>query len=126
LPGAAPPLDDAQTGLRQIIRYLLTPCQSGLYLTRQDIERLARELQLPPGFGRREEMLRNVWDAAAQHDRVPALLPALQVQLGRWQHTYDFIQSTYPELRPFTRAWQTRAQQTEQFLAALLSRLPAG
>jgi TorA maturation chaperone TorD len=117
LPGEPPSLDDPQTRLRPIIHYLLTPCQSGLYLTRHDIEKVAQQLQLPRGFGRREEMLRNLWEAAVQYDQLPALLDALQNCLHQWQTAYQILDE--PTLAPFLHPWQTRLHHSQQWLTTI-------
>jgi putative dimethyl sulfoxide reductase chaperone len=57
LPEPPPLLENEKTGLKQIAAYLLAPGYSGVYLSRDAIGRLARAVQLPHGFGGREQML---------------------------------------------------------------------
>jgi hypothetical protein len=70
-------------------------------------------------------MLKNVLDAAAQHDQIPHLLHLLQEQLHQWQLTYETIQATYPTLAPFSHTWQARIHQAQQRLITLLSQYSA-
>lgn len=117
LPDETVALDEAQTGLRQIVHYLITPRASGLYLTRQGIEQLGRQLDLPRGFGTREEMMRSLWDAAAQYDQIMPLLYALKKQINEWQSAYDAV--IFPALTPFIQPWQKCLHRTHLLLTDL-------
>ncbi|MCI0398124.1 MAG: molecular chaperone TorD family protein [Chloroflexi bacterium] len=111
LPPAPNLLDEPATGLKEIAAYLLSPPTSGLYLGRDDLGRLARHLDLPAGFGDRRPMLLALFHSAASHDRLAALLQALQTLATEWERAYKEME--------LAGAWQARAAQTHQFLADL-------
>ena len=121
----APPtlLDNEKTGLKEIAAYLTTPLYSGVYLSRDDIGRLARQQRLPRGFAGREQMLVNVLRSAVQYDTLPALVVALQSFSDGWQKAYADVANTYPELRPWATAWQARANKTVRLLTQIRSQI---
>lgn len=75
-------LDDPRTGLRRIAEHLLTPADSGMFLTRADIARLGRERALPRGFGSRLLMFDNLLHSAVDYGQLGALLADLDALLG--------------------------------------------
>jgi TorA maturation chaperone TorD/predicted transcriptional regulator len=111
---ALPPRDEAQTGLREIARLLLAPVSSGLYLSRDDIGALAQALQLPRGFGGREQMLVNLLRAAAQYEVLDDLLRRLEQVVEAWRRDYRTM--VEPALAPYAAAWEQRAAATAGFL----------
>lgn len=121
LPAAPPLLDAEKTGLKQIAGYLLTPVNSGLYLSRDDISALARAVELPRGFGGRQQMLANLLRAAAQYETVGTVAGKLQEIAGRWQASYQGLADT--ALAPYAAAWEERAAQTERLLGEIGARI---
>jgi hypothetical protein len=103
----------------QPIPHLLTPVLSGLYLSRSDITRLARSLNLPHGFGDRHQMLQTLFQSAEQYDAAPQLLTTLSNQVRQWRQTYHQIAQTYPTAAPHLPPWQSRLIQTETVLNQL-------
>ncbi|MFW6097472.1 MAG: TorD/DmsD family molecular chaperone [Chloroflexota bacterium] len=111
---AAPSLNDEKTGLRQIARFLSAPTLSGIYLSRDTISAMARDVGVPRGFGGRQQMLENLFRAAVQYDSLDALLHALNVVVLRWQRAYRdaFVADLYPFMQP----WQARTSATRALL----------
>ena len=109
----APPglLADDRTGLKEIVNYLLTPVYSGLFLSRDDIGRLARQLSVPRGFGGRGQLLLNLLRSAANYDALPAVLELLGEQVAAWIMGYQEMAGR-PELSPFSSVWLARATRT--------------
>ena len=98
------------------MRHLITPAFSGIYLSRYTIGQLARQLELPRGFGNREQMLLNLMRTAVQYDNLKQLLAILQEKCTTWAENYQLLQESYPKIRPFTTQWQQRAKATIQLL----------
>lgn len=101
-------LDDAQTGLKEIGAYLLTPVYSGIYISRDQIGRMARSLGLPRGFGERRQMLTNLLRAAGEYDQFPALQAELQAVVGAFQAGLNKIEMATPGWPPIARIWRDR------------------
>ncbi len=119
LPPAPDILADEKTGLKEIARYLTTPAYTGLYLGREDVSRLARRLELPRGFGNRQQMLVNLLRAAAQYDQLPHVIADLMSLSERQREAYWRIGVDYPKLAGFTAVWQARAARSGRLLAQM-------
>ncbi len=116
-------LADDKTSLRDIARFLLTPPHSGVWLSREDVARLARQQQLPRGFGEREQMLLNALRAAAQYDALPAFVASLHDHWRDWQAAYRALAAQWPPLAPFIVCWQARSHNAGTLLSQIAARL---
>lgn len=119
LPDAPDLLADEKTSLRDLAGYLMIPAYSGLYVGRETVARLARELHLPRGFGPGRQMLTNLLRAAGQYEGATPLFAALQTLVDEWLAAYAATAAELPSLAPFVAPWQARAAQTRQLLATM-------
>ncbi len=111
---AVPPLpgpDDAQEGVEQFVRAVLTPVRSGLVITRRDLTRCARERGLGMRVGERAFLLRTL----LEQDPV-GVLDWLHEQADWWTHQH---QAQVPLLGAVAEHWQRRSESTS---AAALER----
>lgn len=115
LPQPPDVLAQEKTGLRRIARYLTVPPYSGIYLGRDQISQIARQHNLPRGFGSREEMLENVLVTAVQYEHLPNLLDTLHQTLSDWSAAYQ----QHATLAPFMTPWLHRIQRTQTMLAEI-------
>lgn len=74
-------LAEPRTGLATIARHLAVPSRSGIAWTPTVLHRIASEIDIPHGFGKRWQILENLLTNAAHYERLPALVEHLQVQL---------------------------------------------
>jgi len=81
LPTAPDLLDDPKTGLREIGAWLSKPALSGLVLTRIDVQRIGRGLEVPRGFGERSQLLINMLRSAVQFEVFDRSVAALEAEL---------------------------------------------
>lgn len=116
LPAAPALATSGEATWRPLAAYLLTPAWSGVYLSRNDISRLARSYRLPRGFGEREQMLVNLLKAADVYDSFDALMGTLQELVTAWEQRYRQQMHTFPQLAPFAQTWRSRALDTAQKL----------
>lgn len=119
LPDPPDILLEENTGLKDISRYLLTPVYSGVYFSREIIERLAKDQNLPRGFGDRETMLTNLLRNAADYDQLTSVLDELKRIFDQWANFYDLLHKRCQEpnlLKPYTTPWQTRIQKSQNIL----------
>ncbi|NKQ36277.1 MAG: molecular chaperone TorD family protein [Chloroflexi bacterium] len=119
LPPAPDILADEKTSLKDIARYLVTPAYSGLYFSRDDVSRLARRLELPRGFGDRQQMLVNLLRTAVQYDQLSAVINGLISLSDWWQGAYWRIGVDYPKMAGITAVWQGKAAKSGQILAQM-------
>lgn len=69
--------DSSELGFKRLVRRLVTPVESGFYLTKEDMYNLGRTMRLPLGVGDRFQMLQSLFEAAAQFELLPALFQEL-------------------------------------------------
>lgn len=120
LPEAHALLENPNTGLREVAAYLLTPAHCGLYLSRDDIARLGRQVHLPRGFGDRRQMLTNLLKSAAEYDSLPVLVTELQQTVLAWQDHYQHWRKTGPLVMVnIASAWMKRLSATDSVLTKL-------
>jgi len=123
LPTPPPLLKQDKTGIKEVAAYLTTPATSGIYLGRDDVGRLARRLDLPRGFGDRQQLLTNLMHTAVQYDHFPDLLLAVKDIVAEWQAGYQRQSDQMPQLSPFLSPWRQRANQTGQLIDQMLLQL---
>ncbi len=97
------------------IHFWVTPAHSGLFLSRDDISRVARQMGTVHGFGKRDEMLKNVLDAAAAASTLPTLFQTLAQFSQQWQTAYHQIATLFPDLSAFIAPWQARAHRAGEW-----------
>ncbi len=113
-PQSTPP--DEEPGIGRIVRQLLTPCEAGLFLSRADISGLGRALRLPASMTDRFQMLRGLFDAAAQFEQLPALLDLLDQQFAAANTTYVDLINQYPAWAIYGGEWCRRVARTRALL----------
>lgn len=109
---------EPETGLRGLVRHLLTPCEAGLYLTREDIARMSRALDLPSVRGERSYMLETLFRQAGEYELVPVLLARLRQLLAGVETAYQGWAEEYPAWTPYAEAWLHRVRATYGTLRA--------
>ena len=112
-------LGEEQTGLKEIADYLISPLYSGIFLSRDAIGRLARQADLPRGFGGRRQMLTNLLRAAAQYEQFPALIAHLDALVQSWITGYQADALAFPPLEGFILPWVNHATITRGMLAEI-------
>ena len=112
------PAGEDDGDLAGLVRHLLTPCQAGLYLAREDIARLSRGLDLPLAVGDRPRMLETLFRQAGEYDLLPALLDRLHHLLHEAGAAYEALATDYPAWTPCAAAWRARLAGTGEKLAS--------
>jgi hypothetical protein len=105
--------------LRPALKRLLTPRQAGFYLTRQDIARLGRTLELPSSMGDRYRMLETLVRAARQYELLPALVEQVGGLIAHIGAGYAALAEEYPAWGVYAAAWQERLVASQATLAEL-------
>ena len=107
---------DGGPGLREVVQRLTTPTRAGFVLTKQSLGTIAARLQLPVGFGERSQMLTGMLRGAAELDRLPVLIEALQAEAGRWDDRYLEWAAEYPASASTWQDWRDRLAATRALL----------
>lgn len=106
------PMSDPETGLRQIREWLLIPARSGIYITPQTLQQIGQALDLPSGFGGRDQILDSLLRAAGEYDKVGELLAVLADYFDSYADEYERIKFHFPAMTPYITPWQDAAQKT--------------
>jgi TorA maturation chaperone TorD len=108
-----------ETGLRAIVKHLLTPREAGLFLTREAIARIGRALDLPTVMADRSQLLETLFQQVGQYDLWPDLLDQLHRLLAEAETTYRGWAGEYPLWTPYAEAWRRRVTATQARLDEL-------
>ncbi|MEM7536806.1 MAG: molecular chaperone TorD family protein [Chloroflexota bacterium] len=110
-------LEDDKTTLKDIAAFLLRPAYTGIYLSRSQLRRLARQHRLPHGFGEREVLLTNMLKSAVQYDIFATFVQALMAEIDHYQRQYKYLCEEQDEAIAFIiQPWQTRTDEANEFL----------
>lgn len=115
LPPPLDVLDAPKAGLAAVSRALLVPGRTGWFLSRADIGRIGRSVDLPHGFGARWKMLETLLVTAVEHGRVGEVLAALDAEAASWDEAYR----QHAALGMPVSAWRRRLKVTREALARL-------
>ncbi len=106
-------------GLHEFVRTLLTPREAGLFITREDLGRLSRHVELPPVLADRRAMLMTLLRLAGQYDEVAHVLQGLGRLLDEAAQAYQAVGEQFPAWRPYAACWLERLERTAAKVAAL-------
>ena len=119
LPVCPDPLDAPDAGLQEIAAFLATPACAGVYLSRDDIARLARACDLPRGFSDRRQMLTNFLRAAAEFDSIAAATGALLAVVAEFATAYAGYAAHGAPCAAIGRGWLARVTALQTMLARI-------
>lgn len=102
-------LDAPGTGIRAIAEYLAVPALAGGAFARSTLIGLARDYDLPAGFGSRADLLEGLLRSASHYDRRSELLGALAALATGWAESWGALAGP---LRPLGQPWRERIQIT--------------
>ena len=105
---SSPKKRDGGSPFRPLIKQLLNPREAGLFLTRTDLARLGRTLDLPASVGDRYAMLDSLFRQAMQYELVPQLLDQIGCLFSEVDRTYHQLAIDYPDWQPYAQAWRSR------------------
>lgn len=111
--------EDSEVSLRDIIKQLLPPCKTGLFLTREDIAGIGQALNSPGVMGERYRMLETLFRFAGQYGLIPKLFDQLTRILVEAEAAYQNWVAEYPAWTPYANAWQHRLASTQVMLEEL-------
>lgn len=115
-PAPDSPDDDAALRLRDVVKKLLPPRDTGLFLTREDMARLAQSLNLPVTVGDRFKMLETLFRQAGEFELLPQLFDQFNRLLDQTQADYHQWAAEYPTWQLYAAAWQQRLDHTKATL----------
>jgi TorA maturation chaperone TorD len=111
---------DKEESLEAIVVRLISPARSGIFLSKDDIARLARLVELPISFGDRALMLKSLFRAAGEYSHVRDLLHALQTETHAWVEFYAGSARENIILAPIALAWINCARATFDLIVRMI------
>jgi hypothetical protein len=110
-------LSTEKTGLRDLAEYLCRPALAGMVVTRTRVEKIARALGLPRGFGDRSLMLGNLFGAAGNYGVVTELITEIKTVARGWKGYFESLESAEQDvLAEAALAWNERVGVTLSLL----------
>lgn len=115
------PANEDDTSLNDLVRMLLTPRDAGLYITRQDIRRIGKAVDLPGVVGERDRMLKTLFRLAGQYETLGELHEELSALFDDAGAAYASWAADYPQWTVYAQAWRRRLDNAEDTIAELAS-----
>lgn len=110
-------LEDSKTSLKDIAIYLLTPASSGVFISQAEISRIAKQLELPRGFGNRVQLLNNLFRTAISFDTLPKVLDEIKEILISWSDYYDQLSERNGVLSPLVDKWSSKISNSKRVIS---------
>jgi TorA maturation chaperone TorD len=114
---------EAEVGLSEVVRFLLSPARCGFFLSRSRIGELGRAAGIALPFGARFDVARTLLVATGESQRVPRLLELLTEEISLWESAYRDLAREHPVWRPGAGAWlellEAARRRLEQMRAAV-------
>lgn len=111
-------LENEKTGLKDIAEYLLVPAYAGFYLSRDTIRHLGTIHNIPHGFGKRHQILTNLFRTAVDYDLLENVITSLQAVRQSWHNYYSSLDGL-PGIMSFIEPWLARLDQTQTLLETI-------
>jgi TorA maturation chaperone TorD len=111
--------DEEEVGLSRVVRFLLAPAASGLFLSRSRLGALALEAGLRLPFGSRFDVARSLFEAAGENGRVEPVLEALSREAESWDAAYTAQAREHASWRMRAAVWRGRIAATRERLTEM-------
>ena len=116
---AVPGEEEEEIGLSQVVRFLLAPARSGLFLSRAKLGQLARAAGMRLPFGSRFDVARLLFQTAGESGKVELVLDRLGEELDTWEAAYRGWTGEHPRWSPASNRWLQRTGDTRRRLAEM-------
>lgn len=117
---ADPPEEDEDgMGMSRVVRYLLAPARSGLFLSRAKLGQVARAAGMGLSFGSRFDVARQLFQTAGENGKVGTVLDLLEGDLSAWEASYRAWTGDHPQWGPFAVRWLDRTGETRRTLGEM-------
>lgn len=110
---------EAELSLQDIVTRLVTPVAVGVFIGRRTIGELARGLGLPSGVLERSMMLKNLFRAAGQAERVEELLDGLEMRLRAADERAHSWGERFPGWSGHAARWRARTSRGIRLIGRL-------
>ena len=122
-PKQSPPMstdaEEEEVSLSDIVRFLLAPARSGLFLSRARLGQLARAAGMRLPFGSRFDVASMLFQTAGDDGRVGTVLDLLAAELAVSEAAYRAWAEEYPRWAPLASRWLHRTGETGRMIGEM-------
>lgn len=111
--------EEEEIGLSHVVRFLLSPARSGLFLSRAKLGQLARSAGMRLPFGSRFDVARTLFQTAGEGGKVGTVLDLLGEELAAWETEYRGWALEHPRWTRASTRWLRRAGETRRRLGEM-------
>ena len=111
--------EEEEVGLSHIVRFLLAPARSGLFLSRARLGQLARAAGMRLPFGSRFDVARMLYQTAGEGGKVGTVLDLLGAELAVWEAAYRAWAEEHRRWAPLAARWLHRTGETGRMIAQM-------
>ncbi len=111
--------EEEEIGLSHVVRFLLAPARSGVFLSRAKLGQLARTAGMRLPFASRFDVAHLVFETAGESGNVATVLDLLETELAAWETEYRGWASQHPRWAPAAERWLARTAETRRRLGEM-------
>jgi len=111
--------EEEEVGLSHIVRFLLAPARSGLFLSRARLGQLARAAGMRLPFGSRFDVARMLYQTAGEDGKVGTVLDLLGAELAIWEAAYRAWAEEHRRWAPLAARWLHRTGETGRMIGQM-------
>lgn len=108
-----------EVDLSQVVRFLLAPARSGLFLSRAKLGQLARAAGMRLPFGSRSDVAHLLFQTAGESGKVEAVLDLLGEEVEAWETAYQAWAAECPGWATSSARWLGRTRETRRMLTEM-------
>jgi len=108
-----------EVGLSQIVRFLLAPARSGLFLSRAKLGQVARAAEMGLPFGSRFDVASLLFQTAGESGKVGIVLDLLEEELAAWESAFRGWAVEHPGWVRSSTRWLRRTGETRRLLGQM-------
>jgi hypothetical protein len=113
------PTARSESGVKDLAEYLSSHALTGVYLGRGTVQRIARRVEAPRGFGGRALMLANLLKSAAAFDRLDEAIGLIREEVVLYQEAWQLESERHPSAAKWAVEWSRRQERTLVVLEAV-------
>lgn len=112
-------LEEEEVGLSHVVRFLLAPARSGLFISRAKLGQLARAAEMRLPFGSRFDVARMLFQTAGENGKVGTVLDLIGAELAVWEAAYRAWVEEHRRWAPSAARWLHRTEETRRLLGQM-------
>jgi hypothetical protein len=111
--------EEEEIGLWEVVRFLLAPARSGIFLSRAKLGHLAKAAGMRLPFGSRFDVAHLLFQTAGESEKVGTVLDLLAEEVVAWEAAYRAWAGEFPRWAPAAERWLGRAAESRRRLSEM-------